>query len=56
MALAQGGAYDPYFKHFYVFLIFPFRSLMSCCFQQNATPSNVDFDDAKKEFLTDYER
>ena len=24
MALAQGGAYDPYFKHFYVFLIFPF--------------------------------
>ena len=39
-----------------VFLIFPFRSLMSCCFQQNATPSNVDFDDAKKEFLTDYER
>ena len=39
-----------------VFLVFPLRSAMNCCFRQNSIPSGVEFEDARTEFLTDYER
>lgn len=31
-----------------IFLIFPLRSVMNCCCRQNAIPSNVEFEDARK--------